>query len=96
MVNIVADTVMYNWRLRWLACMLWRTTGGQLADNVACSAYSSVQLVCNWFKTGLKLGDTVADGEYHCGHSGVQLADTVACLDIVADNWRTTGRQCGL
>jgi hypothetical protein len=57
---------MYNWRLWWLAWILWRTTGRQLADNVACSAYSSVQLVqlvYNWFKTGLKLGDTVADGE---------------------------------
>jgi hypothetical protein len=45
--------------------MLWRTTG--------------VQLVYNWYKTGIKLGDTVADGEYCGGHSGVQLADTVAC-----------------
>jgi hypothetical protein len=41
--------------------MLWRTTG--------------VQLVYNWYKTGIKLGDTVADGEY-CGG---QIGDMVAC-----------------
>jgi hypothetical protein len=46
-------------------------------------------MVYNWFKPGLKLGDTVADGEY-CGgqigdmvachgYCGVQLADNVAC-----------------
>jgi hypothetical protein len=41
--------------------MLWRTTG--------------VQLVYNWYKTGIKLGDTVADGEY-CGG---QIGDMVTC-----------------
>jgi hypothetical protein len=58
----------------------------QLAVTVACLyvvadnwCTTDVQLVYNWYKTGIKLGDTVADGEYCGGHSGVQLADTVAC-----------------
>jgi hypothetical protein len=70
-------------RIQWL---MVNNCGGhsdvQLAVTVACLyvvadnwCTTDVQLVYNWYKTGIKLGDTVADGEY-CGG---QIGDMVTC-----------------